>query len=236
MAPCVCDRPETRLRAGYLTPPFDAVHRTSIIIAIHCAIDRSMPIDTSRLVVFDFFGVFCSDFVMGWLASRRLEHRAADLIRDHVHPADLGRISFDEQCRRFGHDLGLDWQDVKDGMLSFAHLDHDVVRIAQDVARVAPIALCSNAPQGVVEGVLDRASVALPFGVRVISGDVGLMKPDAAIYRRVLDEAAMPAGRAVFIDDRHVNVAAAEALGIGGIVFTLAAPLAARLRDLGFLA
>lgn len=195
-----------------------------------------MPTAIPSLVIFDFFGVFCSDFVLDWLASRGLTHRAADLIRDHVHHADLGRISFDEQCRGFASDLGLDWREVKDGLLGFARVDRDVVQIARDVARVVPIALCSNAPQGVVEGVLERAGVDVPFGVRIVSGDVGVMKPDAAIYRRVLEQAATPANRAIFIDDRPANVAAAEALGIGGIVFTSAAPLAARLQDLGFLA
>lgn len=189
--------------------------------------------DPIRLVIFDFFGVFCSDFVMDWLASRGLENRATALIRDHVHPADLGRISFDEQCQGFGRDLGLDWREVKDGLLSFARLDHGVVRIAREVARTVPIALCSNAPKGVVEGVLDRAVIELPFGVRVISADVGVMKPDAAIYRCVLERAMTPAERAIFIDDRLVNVAAAEALGIGGVVFSAAATLATRLRELG---
>lgn len=194
-----------------------------------------MPHPESRLVIFDFFGVFCTDFVMGWLASRGQSDRASQLISDHVHPADLGRITFDQQCQGFGRDLGLDWHQVKQGLLSFAEIDQDVVQIAHDVARVVPLALCSNAPQGVVEGVLEQAGVTLPFGVRVISGDVGLMKPDAAIYRHVLQQAKTPAERSIFIDDRAANVAAAEALGIQGIVFSSASKLAARLTGLGIL-
>lgn len=194
-----------------------------------------MPVPTESLVIFDFFGVFCSDFVMGWLGSRGWADRSADLIRDHVHPADLGHITFDQQCQGFGRDLDVDWRQVKSELLSFAHLDHDVVRIAHDVARTARLALCSNAPQGVVEGVLEQASVLLPFGVRVISGDVGLMKPDTAIYHRVLEQAAMPAESAIFIDDRPVNIAAAQAIGMAGIVFESAGQLARQLTELGLL-
>ncbi len=67
----------------------------------------------------------------------------------------------------------------------------------------------------------------------VVSGDERLMKPDPAIYRLALDRFGLSAGEAVFVDDRADNVAAAEAVGMTGVVFTGAEPLRARLKALG---
>jgi 2-haloacid dehalogenase len=47
----------------------------------------------------------------------------------------------------------------------------------------------------------------------VVSGDEGLIKPDAAIFRLFLDRFALDAGDCVFMDDSGANVAAAASLG-----------------------
>jgi len=47
----------------------------------------------------------------------------------------------------------------------------------------------------------------------VVSGDVGLAKPDPAIYEHLLARAGTEAGRCLFIDDSPVNVEVAKGLG-----------------------
>ena len=53
----------------------------------------------------------------------------------------------------------------------------------------------------------------------VVSGEEKIIKPDPRLYRILLDRYGLKAGECVFIDDNPANVAAAEALGIKGIVF-----------------
>ncbi len=53
----------------------------------------------------------------------------------------------------------------------------------------------------------------------VISGQEGVVKPNAEIYRILLDRYGLKAGESVFIDDKEINVKAGEALGMPGIVF-----------------
>jgi 2-haloacid dehalogenase len=53
----------------------------------------------------------------------------------------------------------------------------------------------------------------------VVSGAEKIKKPDARLYRILLDRFGLEAGECVFIDDNPANTAAAEALGIRGIVF-----------------
>ena len=56
----------------------------------------------------------------------------------------------------------------------------------------------------------------------VISSDVGARKPDARIYRRLLDRAGCRPSEVVFVDDRARNVEAAAVLGIRSKCFTQA--------------
>jgi 2-haloacid dehalogenase len=69
----------------------------------------------------------------------------------------------------------------------------------------------------------------------VVSGDEGLIKPDARLFQRLLERYGVDPAQAVFIDDDPGNARAATALGIHGIHFQGAADLRARLGELGFL-
>lgn len=71
------------------------------------------------------------------------------------------------------------------------------------------------------------------LGDVVVSGEVGLAKPDPAIYQLVAERAGMPLDRLAFIDDSIANVAAAAALGMHAIQFTGAEQLRKDLVALG---
>ena len=67
----------------------------------------------------------------------------------------------------------------------------------------------------------------------VVSGTEGVAKPDPRIFEIAVSRAGLPAERLVFVDDRQVNVEAAVAFGLDGILFTGAADLRATLRERG---
>jgi putative hydrolase of the HAD superfamily len=57
------------------------------------------------------------------------------------------------------------------------------------------------------------------FSHLTLSCEVGSVKPEPAIYRHVLEGLGVAPDRALLIDDRAVNIDAARALGMHGIVF-----------------
>jgi 2-haloacid dehalogenase len=71
-----------------------------------------------------------------------------------------------------------------------------------------------------------------PRGVTV-SGEVGLIKPDVAIYQRHATDFGLEPSRSVFIDDSFPNVEGARAAGWKAVHFTGAEQLKADLRALG---
>lgn len=73
------------------------------------------------------------------------------------------------------------------------------------------------------------------FDRLVVSHEVGLEKPDPAIYDWVIRDSGYPAEEHLFIDDIAENVEAARAVGMDGIVHTDSASLRGELvrRGLG---
>jgi 2-haloacid dehalogenase len=69
----------------------------------------------------------------------------------------------------------------------------------------------------------------------VISGEVRLVKPDAGIFRHLLERYGLDAASTVFIDDSEANVQAARELGMTGIHFKDAQRLRQELVALGLL-
>ena len=69
----------------------------------------------------------------------------------------------------------------------------------------------------------------------VVSGEVKLLKPDPAIYYLALNRFRLRPQDVLFIDDRLINVEAAEAVGMHAHLFTTAENLRDRLEADGLL-
>ena len=74
----------------------------------------------------------------------------------------------------------------------------------------------------------------LPRGVTV-SGEVGLIKPDEAIYRLHADTFGLTPSAILFVDDSRPNVESAKAAGWNAVLFTDAASYRADLERYGVL-
>jgi len=95
------------------------------------------------------------------------------------------------------------------------------------------MALLSNTDERRWAFIRGRFPEILFFDAYALSFEAGVMKPDPAIYRRALDGIAVPAERAVFVDDLSENVDGAMRLGMAGIHFPPGTDLATELAKIG---
>ena len=94
--------------------------------------------------------------------------------------------------------------------------------------------------QGVTTGLLsnswgndyDRSQWHEMFDAVVISGEVGLRKPEPEIFALTLERIGLPAGECAFVDDLPHNVLAAAQVGLVGIVHRTFEETAAELEAL----
>lgn len=80
-------------------------------------------------------------------------------------------------------------------------------------------------------GIYERAPVDL-FDDTVISGDVGLHKPQPEIYRLACERLAVAPADSVFVDDLRENVEGAEAIGMVGLLHRDSETTVSRLEEL----
>ncbi len=114
-------------------------------------------------------------------------------------------------------------------------LDENMVAL---VGRLQSAGYTTGIISNTVPGMEERLSAEMPhlipiFDVRVGSGDIGVAKPDPAIFRHALEAAGTEPEESVFTDDVSAYAAAARELGMHGFHFTGYEQFAADLRSIG---
>lgn len=162
-----------------------------------------------------------------------VEHRTGDA--NPAHALERGEVSNDDFERVLAARLTtLDGRPVRaDGLLRrmFAGFDHDpgmagVVRRARRAG--IRTALCSNS----WGNDYPREGWDELFDAVVISGEVGMRKPEPRIYRHTAAALGLPPERCVFVDDLAANVRGAVAAGMVGVHHVSAERTGAELEAL----
>lgn len=184
-----------------------------------------------RAVIFDFFDVFQKDAYKAWLAANdfsNIQHYA-----EASRSLDIGSITSNEFLWRLSELSGRDvtWESMGVG----GKVDAGVVAIASALKSRYSTALLSNAPSGLLRGILAENDLEKLFDQIVISSEVGYAKPDPEIFHAALDRLGVPPQNAIFIDDNKRHTDAAEAIGIHGIQFQSAVQLREDLEKIGLL-
>ena len=91
----------------------------------------------------------------------------------------------------------------------------------------------TNFARGNFEVALAKYPWLATFDGIVVSSHEGVVKPDERLYRILFERYDVRPESAVFVDDRPENVAAADALGMHGVLFADATSLRHRLHQLG---
>ncbi|MBM7831193.1 putative hydrolase of the HAD superfamily [Agromyces cerinus] len=149
---------------------------------------------------------------------------------------DRGTTSITEYWQAVAADLGTEWTPIDVHELwaldhrGWLSVDPGTLGVLHALAAGGTrLALLSNAGAD-FSGWLRHGSFAPLFERVFVSGELGLVKPDAAIYEHVIDELGIAASDFVFIDNKAENVEGAKAVGGDGHVFTDAASLESWLR------
>jgi 2-haloacid dehalogenase len=112
----------------------------------------------------------------------------------------------------------------------------EAVQVLADVhAAGVPVYALSNWSAETFPLTHDRFPFLDWFDGVVISGELGVVKPDPRIFQHLIDRFGLVPRQSVFIDDQPANVEAAARLGFTAIQFVNAAQLRRELEALGLL-
>ncbi len=110
--------------------------------------------------------------------------------------------------------------------------DEDLYAFTMALKPRYKVGLLSNATLETRAGVARRFPKFFDmFDVTVFSAEVGIVKPDARIYRLILDRLGVEAQEAVFVDDFIENIEGARRLGLHAIHFKNSIQARAALQE-----
>lgn len=166
------------------------------------------------------------------LTSERLDH----FYWADRHAFDEGKLNGLTFWRKVTTDAGLALSSVAIGELALwdARMwttQNDAMLTWQQKLKQRGIltAILSNMGDTVLANMQRELTWLNRFDVQVWSYQLHMAKPDAAIYRHVLKQLGTKPEETLFIDDKQVNIDAADALGMKGVLFTIVDQLRADL-------
>ncbi len=149
--------------------------------------------------------------------------------------AQIGEIHPDQLWEYIGNRFELSPDEIDDFQERYwagDQVDEALVETVRHLQGKYKTALLSNAWLDLREYLENVWKIADAFDVMIISGEVGMVKPDPRIYQIALNELDIEAHEAVFIDDFAHNIEGAHGVGMNGIHFQSAEQT---LRELGEL-
>jgi len=152
---------------------------------------------------------------------------------------DAGR-SFAEGCRLLKAEHPdkaelIDAYGVRFDEMMPGHIEGSVGILAELKSRGTPLYALTNFSAETYPSAVERFDFLRWFAGALVSGEIGVIKPDPRIYQLLIERFALDPLRTVYIDDVQTNVAAARPFGIHAIHFTTAAALRDELVALGLL-
>ena len=178
---------------------------------------RILPDDAERD---SFLANVCT---MDW----HMQHDAGVSFADNAPPLIAQYPRYEEAIRAWGGR----WMEMFDG-----YVEGTPELIGRLETRGVPLYALSNMPSETWPLMQQHFPLVNRFAHVVVSGDLGLVKPNPAIFAHTLDKMGGAAPEDVFfIDDSARNIEAADALGFRTHLFEGAAGLERALRAEGLL-
>ena len=163
------------------------------------------------------------------------EVRRAVFSTERKIPLESGRQTWREFSGMVRSELGLEMNEDEFLTLFTSVLtpNEPMFDLVRALAPRHTLGCCSNTSGPHWDEIRSSVPVTDLFGPRVLSFEVGSMKPDPRIYRVLIDACGVEASDIVFIDDNARNVESAVGSGIRALLFTGVANLETDLRNLG---
>jgi len=111
-------------------------------------------------------------------------------------------------------------------------IDQDLLNFARSLKKERTIGLLSNAWVNARQRLGALYDFIDAFDVALFSSEVGVRKPEKAIFDLMLEKLDAEPQEAIFIDDFYVNIQGAEAAGLSALLYKNNDDIICRLRRL----
>ncbi|MEO7905192.1 MAG: HAD family phosphatase [Candidatus Saccharimonadales bacterium] len=174
-----------------------------------------------KAVIFDCFGVLYVD------TSRHFfEHHVPDYERLHseldalLRACDRGYITQRELNQQIAVVTGLSFDFVNERIQGVHQRNDTLLSYAQSLRSTYKLGMLSNIGRGSMDSFFDGSERQRLFDAVILSGEVGMIKPDPAIFTLMAEKLEVLPEECVMIDDIVANVDGAKAAGMQSVVYS----------------
>ncbi len=181
--------------------------------------------------IFDFYDVIRIDPYKKWLNDHGFDREGQ--FYDIAALYDRAMISFEELLEGLAQLSGETPQEVDRAFKAANNFDEDVISLIEKLSKDYKTGMLSNAGGPGLRRILNEKGIEHLFNEIIISGEVGLIKPEQKIFQLALEKLESTELEAVFIDDNLDNCKAANDLGITSIQFVGFPQLIKSMHEIG---
>ena len=185
-----------------------------------------------NIILFDFFGVICSEIAPFWFGDRFDKQTALRIKEELVGPADLGYIEEDVLFERIARACNTEADLVRREWMELAVIDWEMVELVRQLKEKYKVYLLSNAPGEFLHEILTKNNLYPLFDRMFISSEIKLAKPSRDFFEYCISKIGEPKEAMIFTDDNIKNVTAAREVGIDTIHFIGCEDYKARIKTL----
>ncbi len=171
-----------------------------------------------RALIFDCFGVLYRDNLsMLYDVVPKEQYRA---LRDIIHATDYGMMTREQYYQEVAELAKLPVEDIR-GIESRQHSrDNEMIAYSQTFRPTYKVGLLSNIDTDSMNRIFPLEERSQLFDAFVISGEIGITKPSAAIFEHAATELGLLPEECLMIDDIPSNVEGARMTGMQALLFT----------------
>lgn len=173
-----------------------------------------------RAIIFDCFGVIITDALQGVISELESSNsKAAKQVIDIIHINNRGLIKPTESNRQIAALMGISVGAFRQRIQQGEAKDGRVLAYVRELRQKYKTAMLSNIGRESLHRRFSDEELREHFDVVVVSGDLGVMKPEPEIYQRTAKELGVSTGECVMVDDRETHCAGARATGMQAICY-----------------
>jgi epoxide hydrolase-like predicted phosphatase len=171
-----------------------------------------------RGIIFDCFGVLYQGSI-AHLYEITPEAKRSELANLSLS-SDYGYISAEDFLQQVSDLTGKATAELADIMQADHVRNQPMVEYVRSFKGNYKVALLSNVGRGVIERLFTTSEIDELFDEVVLSSEVGMIKPDPAIYELTADRLGLEPAECLMIDDLVANIDGAKSTGMQGVVYS----------------
>jgi HAD superfamily hydrolase (TIGR01509 family) len=182
------------------------------------------------LLVFDFFGVICSEISPFWLKKYFSDEETKKIREALFYKVDVGMIMQSQLFEELSQLSGIKPESIEHEWMNLVSINNEVLNLIKEYKNTCHIALLTNASAPFVRRIINENHLEDYFELILVSSEEKLAKPDINFYKLLLDKFGVEPKSSIMIDDNIKNIEAAKLIHMNTIHFQTVQKLKQELK------